>query len=94
MITNGEREEDLKFRMHMRNPGPRYMMLNTTVSYLKGADASELMAEYEIESTPALLLVDPEGKLVRQHTGSIPNPQELFEVTSPSRQTMVNSNEN
>lgn len=89
VITGGDRREDLELRMQMRSSRYRYMTQNTAQTYLGGDEGRRLMDQHGITETPAMLLMNSRGELVRQHSGSVPSAAELFELTSPTRTTPV-----
>ena len=90
VITSGDREEDVNLRFNMRTSRYRQMTMNAESTYLDGEAGRAALAEYGVRGTPALLLVDPQGTVVKQHTGSIPSIRELFELTTPTRQSAAN----
>ncbi len=85
VVAEDEKMEDFNVRLNMQSNQYRYMTMNIQSTYLKGNAGKEVLSQYGITSTPAYLLMDADGQLVRSHVGTVPEPSELFELTSPSR---------
>lgn len=87
-IVTSSDEEDLNVRISMRGTQYRYMTQNMVTSYYTGEAGKALVKELGVGNTPAYLVLDPDGKLVKSHVGSVPKAAELFDLTSPSRQAV------
>lgn len=89
VVTGGDRREDVELRLQMRSSRYRYMTQNTAQTYLSGEEGRRVLDQYGITETPAMLLMNSRGELVRRHSGTVPNAAELFELTSPTRITQA-----
>lgn len=85
ILVSDDSKEDVQVRSRMSGAGYRYMTQSVRSTYLKFSQQAEFASKHGVTKTPAFLLVDGEGNLVRSHAGSFPTPQELFELTAPSR---------
>jgi hypothetical protein len=85
VISSDDPDEEYRVLEHMNSNTFRYMSRGFVVSFLKGSAGREILDKYGIRQTPAYLVINTEGALASQHTGSVPRPNELFQITEPSR---------
>ncbi len=84
-IIPGNKDHDFKIRLMMRTSKFRYMTQDSIIAYMEGAEADQLMREYEIPMTPAFFMVSPEGEMLSRHVGIVPREGELLRLTAPLR---------
>lgn len=89
VIGGNDRKQDISLRLQLTGPRFRYLAAKTQLAYFTQDEGAQLLQQYEITETPAYLLVTPGGDLVKTHTGTIADNQELFQLTSPTRQPSV-----
>ena len=86
IIGSGSRKTDLKMRAQAATSGFRYMIMGTEIGFYEPDDAGGLITDFEVEATPAYLLIDPEtNEVLRRHEGSMPSASQVFDLTAPSR---------
>lgn len=85
VVPGSDEGRQVEVKAAMNNPTFRYMTRNMVYTYLTDEEADKARTRFGISSTPAYLVIDKDGNVAAEHSGSIPRPSELFQLTSPSR---------
>lgn len=85
VIPGDDPDVQLEVKATMSNPQFRYQTRNMVYTYLQGENAVPAMSRFGISNTPAYLVIDADGNVAAEHSGSVPRPSEMFQLTSPSR---------
>ncbi len=89
VLITGDEEDEFDMRTLLHSTRFRYMTRDLPRAHLGGDDGARFLRDTGLSGAPAVALVDPQGKIVSSHAGSIPDSSELFTLTSFLRRAPV-----